>query len=64
MRHLAAVAEDLAIAPQTLVGTLLADGLITQDEADRYPAALEEAFSSRGDRDGEEATPTSTGLAA
>ncbi|MGY1832409.1 hypothetical protein ACI8AA_18510 [Geodermatophilus sp. SYSU D01180] len=74
-QNLAAVAEDLGIDPQTLVDalvaeyspavdTLLAEGTITQDEADRYLAALEEAFSFRVNWDGEEATPAFTGLAA
>ncbi|MGX5655492.1 hypothetical protein ACWKWC_12025 [Geodermatophilus nigrescens] len=74
-QNLAAVAEDLGIDPQTLVDalvakyspaidTLLADGTITQDEADQYLAALEDAFSFRVTWDGEEATPTFPGLNA
>ncbi|SDC92107.1 hypothetical protein SAMN05660690_2934 [Geodermatophilus telluris] len=74
-QNLAAVAEDLGIDPQTLIDalvaeyspaidTLLADGTITQDEADQYRAALEEAFSFRVNWDGEEATPTFSGLDA
>ena len=74
-QNLAAVAEDLGIDPQTLIDalvakyspaidTLLADGTITQDEADQYLAALEEAFTFRVTWDGEEATPTFSGLDA
>jgi hypothetical protein len=74
-QNLAAVAEDLGIDPQTLIDalvakyspaidTLLADGTITQDEAEQYLAALEEAFTFRVNWDGEEATPTFSGLDA
>jgi hypothetical protein len=74
-QNLAAVAEDLGVDPQTLVDalvaeyspaidTLLAAGTITEDEAEQYRAALEEAFTFRVDWDGEEATPTFTGLEA
>lgn len=74
-QNLAAVAEDLGIDPQTLVDalvakyspavdTLVADGTITSDEADQYRAALEEAFDFRVTWDGEEATPTFSGLDA
>jgi len=74
-QNLAAVAEDLGIDPQTLVDALveswspaidsvLATGEITQDEAEQYRAALEEAFTFRVTWDGEAATPTFTGLSA
>jgi DNA-binding phage protein len=74
-QNLAAVAEDIGLDPQDLVDalveswspaidTVLATGEITDDEADQYRAALEEAFSFRVNWDGEEATPTFTGLDA
>jgi len=74
-QNLAAVAEDLGIDPQTLIDALveslspaidnlLDDGTITQDEADAYLAALEEAFTFRVTWDGQEATPTFTGIDA
>ena len=74
-QNLAAVAEDLGIDPQTLIDalvaswspaidTLLANGTITQDEADQYRAALEEAFTFRVTWDGSAATPTFSGLSA
>jgi polyhydroxyalkanoate synthesis regulator phasin len=74
-QDLATVAEDLGVDPQTLVDALveswspavddlLAAGTITEDEAEQYRAALEEAFTFRVTWDGEEATPTFTGLAA
>ncbi|GAB3306538.1 hypothetical protein GCM10027451_13920 [Geodermatophilus aquaeductus] len=74
-QNLATVAEDVGVDPQTLVDALveswspaiddlLAAGTITEDEAEQYRAALEEAFTFRVDWDGEEATPTFTGLAA
>ncbi len=74
-QNLAAVAEDLGVDPQTLidglveswspaVDDLLAAGTITEDEAEQYRAALEEAFTFRVNWDGEEATPTFTGLDA
>ena len=61
--------------PQTLVDALveawspaidsvLASGEITQDEADQYRAALEDAFSFRVNWDSEAATPTFSGLDA
>ncbi|MCZ2818134.1 hypothetical protein [Modestobacter sp. VKM Ac-2984] len=72
---LAEVAEDLGIDPQELIDgmvdkyavaidTLLADGTITEAEADQYLADLETAFEFRVTWDGEEATPTYTGLSA
>ena len=72
---LAEVAEDLGVDPQELIDamvakyspaidTLLAAGTITQDEADQYLADLEEAFEFRVTWDGEEATPTYSGLDA
>ncbi len=74
-QNLAAVAEDLGVDPQTLIDglveswspaidDLLAAGTITEDEAEQYRAALEEAFTFRVNWDGEEATPTFTGLDA
>lgn len=72
-QNLAAVATDLGIDPQTLIDALvdswspaidnlLADGTITQDQADAYHTALEEAFTFRVTWDGQEATPTFTGV--
>ncbi|MGY1857160.1 hypothetical protein [Modestobacter sp. SYSU DS0290] len=72
---LAAVAEDLGVDPQELIDgmvakyavaidTLLADGTITQEEADQYLADLQTAFEFRVTWDGEEATPTYAGLGA
>lgn len=74
-QNLAAVATDLGIDPQTLVDalvaswspaidSLLADGTITQAQADAYRAALEEAFTFRVTWDGQAATPTFAGLEA
>ena len=74
-QNLATVAEDLGIDPQELIDamvakyspaidTLLASGTITQEEADQYLADLEEAFDFRVTWDGEEATPTYSGLDA
>ncbi|SNS32131.1 hypothetical protein SAMN04488107_2194 [Geodermatophilus saharensis] len=74
-QNLAAVAEDVGVDPQDLVDalvaeygpaidTLLADGTITEDEAEQYRAALEEAFTFRVTWDGEQATPTFSGLDA
>ena len=74
-QNLAAVAEDLGVDPQELVDALveswspaidsvLATGEITEEEADQYRAALEEAFTFRITWDGEAATPTFSGLAA
>ncbi|WP_164701754.1 hypothetical protein [Modestobacter sp. KNN46-3] len=70
---LAEVAEDLGVDPQELIDgmvaeygvaidTLLADGTITREEADQYLADLETAFEFRVTWDGEEATPTYSGL--
>ena len=74
-QNLAAVATDLGVDPQTLVDamveawspaidTLLENGTITQEEADAYRAALEEAFTFRVTWDGTTATPTFSGLDA
>jgi hypothetical protein len=74
-QNLAAVAEDLGVDPQTLIDALveswspaiddlLAAGTITEDEAEQYREALEEAFTFRVNWDGEEATPTFCGLDA
>jgi hypothetical protein len=72
-QNLAAVAEDIGADRQDLVDALteswssaidevLASGEITEDEAQQYRAALEEAFTFRINWDGEEATPTFSGL--
>jgi len=74
-QNLAAVAENLGIDPQELIDamvakyspaidSLLAAGTITQEESDQYLADLEEAFEFRVTWDGEEATPTYSGLDA
>ena len=74
-QNLAAVATDLGIDPQTLidalveswspgVDTVLASGEITEAEAEQYREALAEAFTFRVTWDGEEATPTYSGLDA
>lgn len=74
-QSLAAVAEDLGIDPQELVDALveswgtaiddmLATGEITEEKAEQYRAALEEAFTFRITWDGEQATPTYSGLDA
>ena len=74
-QNLAAVAEDLGIDPQELVDALveswspaidsvLESGVITDDEAEQYRASLEDAFTFRINWDGEEATPTFSGLDA
>ncbi|MGY1815183.1 hypothetical protein [Blastococcus sp. SYSU D00820] len=74
-QNLAAVAEDIGVDPQDLVDalveswgtaidTVLASGEITEDEAEQYRAALEEAFTFRVNWDGEEEMPTFTGLDA
>ena len=68
-QNLAAVASDLGIDPQTLIDalvdarssaidTLLENGTITQQQADAYLEALEEAYTFRVTWDGQEATPT------
>jgi polyhydroxyalkanoate synthesis regulator phasin len=72
-QNLAAVAEDIGVDPQTLIDALvesrasavdavLATGEITADEAQRYRQALEEAFTFRVTWNGEDATPSFTGL--
>ena len=72
-QNLAAVATDLGIDQQTLVDALveswspaidavLASGEITEEEAEQYRAALEEAFTFRVTWDGAAATPTFSGL--
>jgi hypothetical protein len=74
-QNLAAVATGLGVDPQTLVDavveawspaidTLLENGTVTQEEADAYRAALEEAFTFRVTWDGETTTPTFSGLDA
>lgn len=74
-QNLAAIAEDLGIDPQTLIDalvdawspaidTLLENGTITEQEADDYEAALEDAFTFRVTWDGSEETPTFAGLDA
>ncbi|WP_432485424.1 hypothetical protein [Kineococcus esterisolvens] len=72
-QNLAAVATDLGIDPQTLVDALveswspaiddlLAAGEITEEEAEQYRQALEEAFTFRVEWDGEQAEPTFSGI--
>jgi hypothetical protein len=72
-QNLAAVATDIGVAPQTLIDAmvtswrpaidnLLEAGTITQEEADGYLQALEDAFTFRVNWDGQEATPTFSGL--
>jgi hypothetical protein len=72
-QNLAAVATDLGLETQTLVDALveswspaidnlLEAGTITEDEAEAYLAALEEAFTFRVTWDGSEATPTFSGI--
>jgi hypothetical protein len=74
-QNLAAIAEDLGVDRQQLVDalvetyfpgveTVLASGGITDAQAEKYRAALEEAFTYRVTWDGEEATPTFEGLSA
>ena len=74
-QNLATVAEDLGVEPQELVDSLveswspaidnvLATGEITEEEAEQYRTALEEAFTYRITWDGEAATPTFSGLEA
>ncbi len=74
-QNLAAVATDLGVDPQTLVDALveswspaiddvLASGEITEAEAEQYREALEDAFTFRVTWDGQEATPTWSGLDA
>ncbi|KQT94141.1 hypothetical protein ASG49_04315 [Marmoricola sp. Leaf446] len=74
-QNLAAVAEDLGIDPQTLVDALveldspavdatLAAGNITETQAAAYEDALAEAFSWRISWDGQEQTPTFSGVDA
>jgi hypothetical protein len=72
-QNLGAIASDLGIDPQTLIDALvdswspaidglLEAGTITEDEADAYRAALEEAFTYRVTWNGTDATPTFTGI--
>lgn len=74
-QNLAAVAEDLGVDPQPLIDALVdswspaidklvEDGTITESEAAEYGAALEDAFTFRVTWDGEEDTPTFSGLDA
>ncbi|MGV0111130.1 hypothetical protein [Arthrobacter sp. CP30] len=74
-QNLSDIADELGVGTQTLVDALveswspaidnlLASGTITQEQADAYAAALEEAFTYRVTWDGEEATPTFDGLTA
>ncbi len=74
-QNLAAVATDLDIDPATLVDALvdswspavdnlLDAGTITEEQAEDYTAALEEAFTFRVTWDGEEATPAFSGIDA
>jgi hypothetical protein len=74
-QNLAAVATELGIDPQTLIDALveswgtaidavLAAGEITEAEAEQYRQALEDSFTFRVTWNGEDATPTFTGLSA
>lgn len=74
-QNLAAVATDIGVEPQTLIDALveswspaidnvLAAGEITEAEAEQYREALEEAFMFRVTWNGEDATPTFSGLSA
>jgi hypothetical protein len=74
-QNLAAVATDLGIDPQILIHALveswspaidnaLAAGAITEEEAAAYEEALTEAFTFRVTWDGEQETPTFSGLTA
>ena len=74
-QNLAAVATDIGVDPQTLVDALveswssaidsvLAAGEITEAEAEQYREALEDAFTFRVTWNGEDATPTFSGLSA
>ena len=74
-QNLSAVAEDLGIDTQTLVDALvaayspaidnmLAAGTLTQDQADAYLQALEDAFTFRVTWDGQQAAPTFSGIEA
>ena len=56
--------DALVAAWSPAVDAVLASGEITEDEAEQYRAALEEAFTFRVNWDGEEATPAFTGLDA
>ena len=73
-QNLAAVATDLGVDPQTLIDALveswspaidnaLAAGAITQEEAAEARTALQEAFTFRVNWDGEQQTPTFSGVA-
>lgn len=55
--------EQLVQSWSRAVDDLLAAGTITEGESEQDRAALEEASGSRVDGDGEEAAPTSAGLA-
>ncbi|MFJ5991554.1 hypothetical protein [Lentzea sp. NPDC092896] len=72
-QNLAAVATDLGIDPTTLVNAmvdswspaideLVTAGTITQAQGEQYRAALTEAFTFKVNWDGQEATPTFTGV--
>jgi len=74
-QNLAAVAEDIGVDLQTLIDALvvswspaiddlLAAGTITEEEAEQYEEALEEAFTFRVTWDGVEEMPTFSGLDA
>ena len=74
-QNLSAVATDLGIDPQTLIDAMveswspaidsvLASAEITEEEAEQYREALEEAFTFRVTWDGQEEMPTFSGLEA
>ena len=56
-----AAGDRVAQIREALAG-LVTDGTITQEQADEYLADLESAFEFRVTWDGEEATPSYTGL--
>jgi hypothetical protein len=74
-QNLAAVATDIGIDPQTLIDALvdswddaidnvLATGEITEAQAEQYREALTEAFTFRVNWNGEDTTPTFSGINA
>ncbi len=62
--EVSSVSTALVEAWSPAIDDLLAGGEITEAEAEQYRAALEEAFTFRVNWDGEEATPTLSGLSA
>lgn len=73
-QNLATIADDVGVGSDKLIAalvdswspaidTLEENGTITADEADEYRAALKEAFTFKVTWDGQEATPTFSGVA-